>query len=149
MQLVNNTRDEEWKWRKFLGREGGKGGTEEEKELFVLSLSVRFFSTFSQAADWMLCVACRFSIWRNSGRVAEVTLCVRSWLRLSSSCKRWGKKEKKNAFVEDFMQYDTDTQGDTNNTLLLVMSFASKIPFCINSSACITLNWHTRTNQIY
>ena len=24
------------------------------------------------------------------------------------------KKEKKNAFVEDFMQYDTDTQGDTN-----------------------------------
>ena len=59
------------------------------------------------------------------------------------------KLKKINAFVEDCMQYDTDTQGDTNNTLLLVMSFASKIPFCMNSSACITLNWHARTNQIY
>ena len=48
--------------KKIPWQGGGKGGTEEEKELFILSLSVRFFSTFSQAADWMLCVACRFSI---------------------------------------------------------------------------------------
>lgn len=56
------------------------------------SLSERFFSSFSQAEVCAPSVACRFSICRRSGRVADVTLWLSSWFRLSASWSLWNHK---------------------------------------------------------
>lgn len=56
------------------------------------SLSERFFSNFSHAEVCAPSVACRFSICRRSGRVADVTLWLSSWFRLSASWSLWNHK---------------------------------------------------------
>lgn len=53
------------------------------------SLSEMFFSSFSQDAVWPPSEACRFSICRSRGRVAEVTLWLSSWFLVSASCSLW------------------------------------------------------------
>lgn len=56
------------------------------------SLSERFFSSFSHAEVCAPSVACRFSICRRRGRVAEVTLWLSSWFLLSASWSLWNHK---------------------------------------------------------
>lgn len=56
------------------------------------SLSERFFSSFSQAEVCAPSVACRFSICRRRGRVADVTLWLSSWFLLSASWSLWNHK---------------------------------------------------------
>lgn len=118
------------------------------------SLSERFFSSFSHDKVCAPRVACKFSICRSKGLVADVTLWLSSWLRVSASWSLWNFKRDKYHLCsrKPWVTWKFLTGNTTQRMLISVYMQCTVLSNMINIAKedkfcywTIMLIFHTRT----